>query len=78
MGVVNELIKYYKSKYSVVLIVGAMGVGNIGFVAMLMFIVFMTTKSIIIARSIGITYFVILTTITLFHYGFLIGSLYLV
>lgn len=65
MNFVNELIEYYKNKYVVLLIVGAIGIVSIGFVAMLMFIIFMTTKSILIARSIGIICFVILTTIPL-------------
>lgn len=68
MDFINELIQYYKSKYVVLLIVAAIGVVSLGFVAMLMFITFMTTKSILIARTIGIICFVILTTIPLwFH-----------
>jgi|GEM_PF-2333440 len=65
MNFVDKLIKYYIKNFYWILAVAAMGYAILGFVAMLMFIIYSVTYSILITRIIAIIVFVMITTIPL-------------
>ena len=65
MNFVDKLIKYYIKNFYWILAVVAMGYAILGFVAMLMFIIYSVTYSILITRIIAIIVFVMITTIPL-------------
>ena len=69
MNFIRELIQYYKRNISALFLVFAIGIFIIGPSAMIMYVTYMRTKSILIARSIGVILFLLVTTIHLWGYN---------